>query len=78
MTSLIIGIVIAMMFSAFFSGMEIAFVSSNRMLAEVNREKGSITDRVVSTFYRHPNMFEIIPYYLFLISVVLLFILIEQ
>ena len=32
-------------------------MSSNRMLAEVNREKGSITDRVVSKFYRHPNMF---------------------
>ena len=46
-----------MLFSAFFSGMEIAFVSSNRMLAEVNREKGSVTDRVVSKFYRHPNMF---------------------
>lgn len=46
-----------MLFSAFFSGMEIAFVSSNRMLAEVNREKDSITDRVVSKFYRHPNMF---------------------
>ena len=54
---LIPSILITMLFSAFFSGMEIAFVSSNRMLAEVNREKGSITDRVVSKFYRHPNMF---------------------
>ena len=52
-----LGVGLSMLFSAFFSGMEIAFVSSNRMLAEVNREKGSITDRVVSTFYRHPNMF---------------------
>jgi CBS domain containing-hemolysin-like protein len=54
---LIPSILITMLFSAFFSGMEIAFVSSNRMLAEVNREKGSVTDRVVSKFYRHPNMF---------------------
>ncbi len=46
-----------MLFSAFFSGMEIAFVSSNRMLAEVNKENGGFNDRIVSYFYRHPNMF---------------------
>ena len=46
-----------MLFSAFFSGMEIAFVSSNRMLAEVNRENGNFNDKIVSIFYKHPNMF---------------------
>lgn len=46
-----------MTFSAFFSGMEIAFVSSNRMLAEVNKEEGSINDRIVDKFYKHPNTF---------------------
>lgn len=45
------------MLSAFFSGMEIAFVSSNRMLAEVNKEEGSISDKIVSHFYKHPNTF---------------------
>lgn len=54
---LITSIIITMLFSAFFSGMEIAFVSSNRMLAEVNREKDSVTDKIVAKFYRHPNMF---------------------
>lgn len=46
-----------MLFSAFFSGMEIAFVSSNRMLAEVNSEKDSISDRIVRVFYKNPNLF---------------------
>ena len=46
-----------MLFSAFFSGMEIAFVSSNRMLAEMDREKGGISQRIISVFYQHPNNF---------------------
>ena len=37
--NLIIGIIITMVLSAFFSGMEIAFVSSNRMLIEMDKEK---------------------------------------
>ena len=54
---LITSIITTMLFSAFFSGMEIAFVSSNRMLAEVNRENGNFNDKIVSIFYKHPNMF---------------------
>ena len=57
MTSLIIGLVIAMIFSAFFSGMEIAFVSSNRLLAEVAREKNGPAQRAIDLFYRHPSNF---------------------
>lgn len=55
--SLIVGIVITMVFSAFFSGMEIAFVSSNRMLAEMDKEKNGLTQRLLSMFYAHPNGF---------------------
>ena len=54
---LIIGILIAMVFSAFFSGMEIAFVSSNRMLAEMDKDKQKFSSRFLQTFYRHPNNF---------------------
>ena len=57
MTALIIGLLIAMVFSAFFSGMEIAFVSSNRLLAEVAREKNGPAQRAIDLFYRHPNNF---------------------
>ena len=57
MTSLIIGLGITMIFSAFFSGMEIAFVSSNRLRAEMDREKGGLSQRAIELFYRHPNNF---------------------
>lgn len=46
-----------MLFSAFFSGMEIAYVSSNRMLAEMTADGSSISHRIVSFFYKHPNTF---------------------
>ena len=37
--------------------MEIAFVSSNRMLAEMDREGNSIAKNIISRFYNHPNGF---------------------
>ena len=46
-----------MLFSAFFSGMEIAFVSSNRMLAEMDREKHAISQKALDLFYAHPSNF---------------------
>ena len=46
-----------MVLSAFFSGMEIAFVSSNRMRAEMDKEKSVFTQKLLSVFYSHPNGF---------------------
>ena len=57
MTNLIIGLIITMVLSAFFSGMEIAFVSSNRLRAEMDREKDGLSQRAIALFYRHPNTF---------------------
>ena len=57
MSELIIGLLVAMLFSAFFSGMEIAFVSSNRLLAEMDREKNGLSQKAISVFYQHPNNF---------------------
>ena len=54
---LVIGILVTMAFSAFFSGMEIAFVASNRMLAEMDKERNALSQRLISFFYRHPNGF---------------------
>lgn len=57
MTQFIIGLLITMIFSAFFSGMEIAFISSNRLLAEMDRGKNELSQRTISFFFRHPNNF---------------------
>lgn len=57
MSTTIIGIFITLILSAFFSGMEIAFVSSNRLLAEMDKEKNGLAQRCLSLFYRHPNGF---------------------
>ena len=46
-----------MILSAFFSGMEMAFVSSNRMLAEMDKDKNGIAQRCLSVFFHNPNGF---------------------
>lgn len=48
------GIIATLFFSAFFSGLEIAFVSSNKMLFEIEREERGFTSRIIDIFYRHP------------------------
>ena len=54
---MILSISIILLLSAFFSGMEIAFVSSNKMLMEMEREHRSLTTRILDRFYRHQNNF---------------------
>lgn len=46
-----------MLFSAFFSGIEIAFVSANKLLIELDVKKGSIPARIVSGFMKNPGRF---------------------
>ena len=54
---LVLYIFLTIALSAFFSGMEIAFVSSNRMLAEMDKERNASTQRFLTFFYKHPNGF---------------------
>ena len=54
---IIIEILITMAFSAFFSGMEIAFVSSNKLRFEMDRNEQSLNSRILSIFYHNPNNF---------------------
>ncbi len=48
---------ISMVFSAFFSGMEIAFISSNKVRVGIDTQKGGLTSRIIDTFYKHSDMF---------------------
>ena len=55
--TLFIEILIVLAFSAFFSGTEIAFVSSNKMRFEMEREESGLTSRIIDIFYKHPSNF---------------------
>ena len=56
-TSPLIIALIALLCSAFFSGMEIAFVSSNKVRAEIEMARGGIINRILNIFYRNREMF---------------------
>ncbi len=51
------GIIITLILSAFFSGMEIAYISSNRLKIELDKAKGTITSRILSLFYNNESHF---------------------
>ena len=52
----LIYVLITMAFSAFFSGMEIAFVSVDKLRFEMDRKSGPTTS-ILSYFFRNPNNF---------------------
>jgi len=55
--SLILLILIAILFSAFFSGMEIAFVSANKLRVEIDRKQKKIFAGLVAFFGKKPSRF---------------------
>lgn len=50
-------IVICLMFSALFSGIEIAFISSNRLHIELQGKQGSTSGKIISKFANNPSRF---------------------
>ena len=56
MTWLIITIV-SLLFSALFSGVEIAYVTSDRVRVELDMQKGGLMGRILNLFYSHSDFF---------------------
>ena len=55
--SSLLTIILSLLFSAFFSGMEIAFVSSNKLHIELMKKRGEFNARVLSYFLENPSRF---------------------
>jgi CBS domain containing-hemolysin-like protein len=50
-------IIIAVVFSAFFSGMEIAFITSNKLRIELDWKQGLFGSRIIRMFAGHPGQY---------------------
>lgn len=50
-------IVVTLVLSAFFSGMEIAFISSNKLKIELDKTKGQVGAGIIASFARNPARF---------------------
>jgi CBS domain containing-hemolysin-like protein len=50
-------IISTILFSAFVSGMEIAFISANRLKIEMDRSKGTLNGRILGSFYKNESHF---------------------
>jgi CBS domain containing-hemolysin-like protein len=53
----ILAILTAMVFSAFFSGVEMAFVSSNKLYFELKAKQQILSAKIISNFNQHPSRF---------------------
>lgn len=53
----LIYVLVAILFSAFFSGMEIAFISANRLKIELEKKQGDFSAKILSNFIQKPASF---------------------
>ncbi len=57
MTHTLIIMLVALFFSALFSGLEIAFVSADRLRFEMDVERHTFSSRLLERFFRNPNIY---------------------
>ncbi|MFR9602601.1 MAG: hemolysin family protein [Rikenellaceae bacterium] len=57
MTASLIVIFLMLLLSAFFSGMEIAYLSKNRLKLEIDRKQSRMFDRIAEVFGRNPGQY---------------------
>ncbi len=57
MLQTILIVVSCLLLSAFFSGMEIAFVASNRLKMEIDKKQGGLFSYIFGVFTRHPGQY---------------------
>jgi len=50
-------IIVSLLFSAFFSGMEIAFLSANKLRIEIDKRHGTFPSRLIAIFSRVPSKY---------------------
>lgn len=50
-------VLISLLFSAFFSGMEIAFIKANKLEIELRNKQGALAGKIFSHFSHHPSWF---------------------
>ena len=55
--SLLLIIILSLLLAAFFSGMEVAFVSSSKLKIELDRKQGKFSSRFIAIFTRHSAQF---------------------
>lgn len=55
--SILLAIVLSLLFSAFFSGMEIAFLSANKLKIELDNKQGVFSAKLLSNFLQQPSQF---------------------
>ena len=57
MLATILLIILTLLFSALFSGIEIAFLSANKLKVELSYQRGTLSGKILNDYIKHPSKF---------------------